>query len=116
MKHSEIIQRWSFVEFLNNQIAKTGYRKVGKSEINYTNNEGLQDSFVLFNLAGTEVSVSEKCRKEIKTIEKLRELQNDLSVLHCILSDKDELTGELTNPKSTFIICKGREWKEMQEW
>ena len=116
MKHSEIIQRWSFTEFLNNQFEKTGNRKVGKTEVTYTNNEGVQDSFVLFNLAGTEVSVGEKCKKEIKTIEKLRELQNDLSVLHCILSDKDELTGELTNPKSTLIICKGREMDEVQEW
>lgn len=116
MKHSEIIQRWTFTEFLSNQFAKTGSRKVGKTEVTYTNNEGVQDSFVLFNLAGKEVSVGEKCKKEIKSIEKLRELQEELSVLHCILSDKNEVTGELTNPKEAYIICKGREMDEIQEW
>lgn len=116
MKHSEIIQRWNFRGFLLTQFEKTGSRKVGKSEITYTNNEGLQDSFVLFNIAGTEVSVGEKHKKEINSIEKLRELEGELVVLHCILSDKDEVTGELRNPKEAFIICKDRNWEEMEEW
>nr|DAI34910.1 MAG TPA: hypothetical protein [Caudoviricetes sp.] len=116
MKHSEIIKRWSFLEFLYNQSAISNHKQVGKTEITYTNNEGVQDSFVLFNLAGKEVSVGEKCKKEIKSIDDLRELQRELVVVHCILSDKDEVTGELTNPKEAFIICKGREMDEVQEW
>lgn len=116
MKHSEIIQRWSFTEFLSERFSSTGNRKVGKIEVPFTNSEGLKDSFVLFSIAGTEVSVAEKCKNEIKSIEDLRAKESELAVLHCILSDEDPVTGELTNPKSSLIICKGREYNEMQEW